>query len=101
MTNHFQKGDPLQNLAARIRQDIEFVSHHHVDYLLLSQTINEDLSWLRRLTVETNIIDRDQLGEFYDIFIYQLRFLLDSRPTLQTLERLEDLLDETFKQLHT
>ena len=101
MTNQFQaKQDSLQALADQIRKDIEFINHHKVDYPFLAQTVDEDLSWLQKITAETNLIDRQELGEFYDIFIYQLRFLFDSRPSLETLERLDDLLDETFKQLH-
>lgn len=101
MTNHFQvQTDSLQKLASQIREDIDFINHHQVDYPFLAQTVDEDLSWLRKITTQTDIINRQELGEFYDIFIYQLRFLLDSRPSLETLDRLEDLLDETYKQLH-
>ncbi|KRM89140.1 hypothetical protein [Liquorilactobacillus vini] len=98
LKNENLQSNTLQKLAERIREDIKFIRSHHVDYGFLNETVNEDLRWLGQIVNDTDLIDRKELGEFYDIFIYQLQYLIDSRPTIHTLERLDDLLDETFKQ---
>lgn len=93
-----QKPVTLLKLAERIQKDIDFIHNHHVDYFFLTETVNDDLKWLQQIVNETDLIDRNELGEFYDIFLFQLQYLFESRPTVHTLERLDDLLDETFKQ---
>ncbi|WP_281164557.1 hypothetical protein [Liquorilactobacillus sicerae] len=98
LNNNNLQQDTLQKLAERIREDIKFIRSHHVDYGFLNETVNEDLRWLSQIVNDTDLIDHKELGEFYDIFIFQLQYLIDSRPTVHTLERLDDLLDETFKQ---